>query len=220
MTLTLQQLTVDQLISQLTAAKPQTPVFERPTREAPSAEQVADAFDALNGIFTYSRSSNRVMISDNARLSESALRFADDSIASFNAKLQSSSLIVDKAADGSIMPNAVERLTENEGMRIDSPESFEMAGDAVMKSAAATGCSWQWWFNAYWWGFKLSFNTCAISWLSAGGKAFDDALKAFKLPAIATPIVKLVAAILKPFDKGKGSTLYFTWVGAMWVTAR
>lgn len=221
MTLTLQQLTVEQLISQLNAAKPQTPVFERPSREAPSTEEVADAFDALNGIFTYSRSSNRVTINDSLKLSEPELKFANASIASFDAKLESSSLIVDKAANGSMTPNSIERLTENQGIRIDTPEAFEKnAGSAVTKSASAAGCSWQWWFNAYWWGFKLSFNSCAISWLSTGGKVFDDALKTFKLPAIASPIVKLVAALLKPFDKGKGSTLYFTWIGAIWITAK
>lgn len=216
MTLTLEKLTVEELVGKLNAAKPETPVYERPTREAPSAEEVADAFDALNGIFTFSRSSNGLMVNDSARLNEAALRFANSSIASFNERLQSSSLVVDKAANGSVIPNTIERLSENAGIRIETAETLERN----VAQSASGGCGWQWWFNTYWWGFKLSFNSCALNWLSAGGKAIDDALKAFKLPAIATPIVKLLAAILKPFDKGNGSTLYFTWIGAIWITAK
>lgn len=217
MTLTVQQLPLEQLISQLNAAKPQTPVYQQPTRTAPSAEAVADAFDALNGLFTYSRAQDSLRLNEAANLSESEANFADASIAAFNERLNSSDLIIDRAANGEMMPTTSERISEGQGVRIDLPAASLQAGAPV---ASATGCTWQWWFNTYWWGFKFSFNSCAINWLSTGGKVFDEALKAFHLPAIVTPIVKLVAAILKPFDKGNGSTIYFTWIGAIWVTAK
>ena len=217
MTLTAQQLTLEQLITQLNAAEPETAVYQQPTRTAPSAEAVADAFDALNGIFTYSRSEDSLRLNEAATLSETEAKFANASIAAFNDRLNSSSLVIDRAANGDMVPTTAVRVTEGQGVRIDLPETSLTAGAPV---ASATGCTWQWWFNTYWWGFKFSFNSCAINWLSTGGKVFDEALKAFHLPAIVTPIVKLVAAILKPFDKGNGSTIYFTWIGAIWVTAK
>ena len=211
-------LTLRTLISQLSAATPQTPVFSEPSRAVGTPEEVAVAFNELDRAATLNRTSDGVIVHDAVQLSDRERAFLDASIASFNEKVRANQLVVDRSSDGSIATATPERVSANEGMRIDGQDTTQPAGAVAQPSSA--GCTWQWWFHTHWWGFDLSFNSCAISWLSAGGKAIDQALNSFKLPSIATPIIKLVALLLKPFDKGNGSTIYVTWIGPFWITAR
>lgn len=212
-------LTLQTLIRHLSAANPQTPVFSEPSRAAGTPEEVVAAFNELNRVFAFNSASNELKVNGVAiSLSEAELRFVNSSVKAFNEQVKSQSLVIDHSSNGLMAPATRERVTENQGIRVDDPNTNQPAGAVAQPSSA--GCTWQWWFNTYWWGFKLSFNSCAISWLATAGKALDGIIASFKLPAIVTPIVKLVALLLKPFDKGNGSTIYVTWVGPFWITAK
>lgn len=208
---------LQKLISIVSSGAPSRPLFEKPSTETP--EEVNAAFDALDGIFTFNRFQNGLMVNEAVQLTEAETNFANKIVASFADNLRKGNLRFLRADNGVFVPATIEKEREGKGVRfLTQSHTLQQGGNPVL--LAAGGCTWQWWLKVRWWGVRVSLNHCAVEWVTSGASGLAAALAAFGLPAIASAVLGLAVGILKFFDKGLGVRIYFLWTGQFWVTSK
>jgi len=161
---------------------------------------------------------SRPEVKPSASLTTSEKAVAGRLTAGFEEHVRAGQLHFEHVQHGMSLPFAMEKEIEKEG----PSEKLHPPLKVVTAVAApdAGPCYWHWWFRTYWWGFRLSLNSCAVNMVTKGAGAVSGALTAFGLPAVAAVALAAVAAILKGFDNGIGVRIYVTWVGVSWITSK
>jgi hypothetical protein len=165
-------------------------------------EEVDDAFEALDGLFSFNRFTGGLKVNPAVELAPNHRATAERLVTAFKERVHSGIIVLKRAPSGTFVPVTQEGETERGGL-------------------SSNPCHWHWWLKVRWWGFRLSLNSCAVNIIAGATGGIAAVMSSLGLPALVGIVLGIVAALIKAFDNGIGVRIYFTWFGGVWwITAK
>lgn len=178
-------LSFNDFLKELAKAKPKEPISIKL-----SADEADNFFEALNGIMSFRRWKDGLIINSVYSLDQSVHPFLNKNIQAFQQRLIRGEVRIAKGPNGDWMP---------------APADGE---PTEIRGKKSNPCSWYWKLKYYWWGVRLGLNHCGAQWVA------DEALEAVKelgLPWWIALALLEVAVKFKIFDTGCGVRIYLTY---------
>lgn len=205
-------LTLQQLLAELGQARPGQPA-QTPLITAASPDEVEAAFQALDGLFAFTRFGadgrpSGLRPNPAVTLNQAETRVVEQLVDGADRHLRAGHVRLMRAPNREFVLASMEPEVE---------DTAEASAAAMPAGAMAAACKMRKWLKWRWWGLRLTLNHCSVTVIAKAGAALSAVIASLGLPAIAATVIAAAAGLLTAVDQGEGVRIYITWAGAFWM---